>query len=320
MLPYPDIPDLETYCRVFTDAAFWRPCVAAICARYDLPCAEVRAGLPGTNPVLLVDGRYVVKLYPAFFDGARSFAAERAVYARLARDPVLPAPVMVAEGALFQGRPWHYPYLVTTLIPGQSAGEAALGPADRLALAAYVGEAARRLHALPVAGLVALGDFTAFIQARRAACAADQAAWGHLPPHLIAGLDAYLPPADAIAAWLAPPRLIHADLTRDHVLGDWVDGRWTPTGIIDFGDARVGDPAYELVALHLDLFAGDKALLRAFLAAHGGFQPGADFVHRAMTLTLLHQFDVLGGLPPERLDAPDLAALAASLWDVDAEG
>lgn len=317
MLPYPDIPDLETYRRVFTAAAFWRPYVAAICARHDLPSTDVRAGLPGTNPVFLVEGGCVVKLFTEFFDGARSLAAERAVYARLASDSVLAAPALIAEGELFPDRPWRYPYLVLTLIPGQSAGESDLAPAERLALAAYVGDAVRRLHALPVDGLAAtLGDFTAFIQARRAACAADLAAWGRLPPHLIAGLDAYLPPVAEIAAWLAPPRLIHADLTRDHVLGERVDGRWTPAGIIDFGDARVGDPAYELVALHLDLFGADRSLLRAFLEHYNGFQPGSDFVHRAMTMTLLHQFDVLCCLPPEQLAVPDLETLAASLWEV----
>jgi hygromycin-B 7''-O-kinase len=84
-------------------------------------------------------------------------------------------------------------------------------------------------------------------------------------------------------------------LNEDHVLGRFERGRWQITGIIDFGDAQVGDPLYELVALHLGAFCCNKQLLRTFLGAYGSTDGQPEhFAARMMRLTLLHEFTVLG--------------------------
>ena len=89
-----------------------------------------------------------------------------------------------------------------------------------------------------------------------------------------------------------PPRLLHCDLNADHLLGVFVNGRWQPTGILDFGDAKIGDPLYELVALHLYLFEGDPARLRLFLDSYGWDDTMRHhFVRRAMCYTLLFEFN-----------------------------
>jgi hypothetical protein len=56
-------------------------------------------------------------------------------------------------------------------------------------------------------------------------------------------------------------------------------------------------------------------LLRAFLQGYG-WEPTSDFARRAMTITLLHEFNPLGGhLPP--LDAVgSLHDLAMHLWEL----
>jgi Ser/Thr protein kinase RdoA (MazF antagonist) len=117
----------------------------------------------------------------------------------------------------------------------------------------------------------------------------------------------------------APVHLIHADLTADHLLGELCNGKWVTRGIIDFGDAMVGNLLYELVALHLDLFRCDKHLLGIYLDAYGvnhAFRKALP--RKAMSVTLLHRFDVLVSLPPGWLkDAPTLDHLAAVLWDLD---
>ena len=99
------------------------------------------------------------------------------------------------------------------------------------------------------------------------------------------------------------------------------NGDWRLRAIIDFGDALSGDLFYELVVLHLELFNADRRLLREFLAA---YQPSSfhrqDFVHKAMTLTLLHPYDAFA-LPFERhpalCECTSLDGLAHRLWDVD---
>ncbi|ARU62241.1 hypothetical protein CBW65_15420 [Tumebacillus avium] len=44
------------------------------------------------------------------------------------------------------------------------------------------------------------------------------------------------------------PRLLHGDLSADHLLA--CSGRLT--GVIDFGDLRIGDPAYDFVGLYVE--------------------------------------------------------------------
>jgi aminoglycoside phosphotransferase (APT) family kinase protein len=108
-------------------------------------------------------------------------------------------------------------------------------------------------------------------------------------------------------------RLVHADLHWDHI---FVDGAHL-AGIIDWGDALVADPYYELPALHLKTFGGSKRLLKAFLEGYG-WEIGPDFPHRAMTMTLLHEFDALGGVTATVVlkAFATLDELADLLWDL----
>jgi hygromycin-B 7''-O-kinase len=278
-----------------------------------------------------VDGRYAIKLYTDLFGGATSFPAERDLYGWFAVHPGLPVPALVAQGDLFPAAAgWSWPYIVTTVVPGASYGEAAAGVAyaDKQALATFLGGVCRTLHGIVWPGTPALparwDPFLDFLAARRRACVADQRAWGSLPARQIAEIDAYLPPLAQLLDTTAPPCLIHCDLNADHVLGDFRDGHWRPTGIIDFGDARVGDPAYDLPALHMGLFHADKHLLRACLTAYGEVAAWDDrWIRRAMSMTLLHQFDMLPDLfrdVPAARRVASLEELATLIWDVNAPG
>lgn len=96
------------------------------------------------------------------------------------------------------------------------------------------------------------------------------------------------------------------------------DGRFHPTGLIDFGDTMMGNILYELVALHIDLFRCDKRLLNAFLLCYDLPAPFREqFATKALCMTLLHRFDVMKGaishLPP-LADIETLGQLAELLW------
>ena len=131
----------------------------------------------------------------------------------------------------------------------------------------------------------------------RAGCVERLRRWGTLPPHLIAQADAFmLPPRP-------DRRIVHADLHADHL---FVEGRRL-VGIIDWGDALVADPYYELPAMHLGTFDADRGLLAAFLEGYG-WPSDPDFARRAMTMTLLHAFDVMDGVA-RRIDLAEVATL-----------
>jgi aminoglycoside phosphotransferase len=330
MVDRPVFASVEEYSKRFTDVAYWRSYVELVCARHDLlPCRRLRAGLPGTHPVFVVDDRYVVKLFTDLFGGAHSFAVEVDLYSLLAATPRIPSPSLLAHGHLFpEDGGWSWPYIVGVAIPGTSLGEAAdrVTFADKEALAAYLGQIARHLHALPLRRLRYLSPswdaFLRLLHARRAACAAEYARGGNMLGRLIDEIDAYLPSIEALVDQTPPPHLLHGDLNEDHLLGHSSGGRWRPTGIIDFGDAKVGDPLYELVALHIGLFHCNKHLLRTFLSSYGdiGAITSERFADRAMRFTLLHEFTVLDSVFaefPSARKAGSLRELAALLWDLE---
>jgi hygromycin-B 7''-O-kinase len=313
------------YSQLFTDGAFWQPYVERVCTGHGFSCNGLRAGLAGTNPVFIVDDGgpgFVVKFFETQLFGTReNFAVECEIYALLANSPVIPAPALLADGQLFPDGDW--PYIIISLIPGLSLGEvvAQVSAEDKRSLAIWLGQRLRRLHQLPIASPALQRSQTRFAQwlvAQHAACVTRQQQLGHLPNRLLSELDDYLLPVAHLFDTVEGPCLIHCDLNHDHLLGEFVAGHWRPTGIIDFGDARVGDRLYELVALHLGLFRTDKALLRLFLDSYGldaGLQ--RQFVERAMAYTLLHEFDVLAEVADLDVCQVDhIATLAKQLWEV----
>ncbi len=96
---------------------------------------------------------------------------------------------------------------------------------------------------------------------------------------------------------------------------------WTrlPPGegnLIDWGDALVADRHYELAQIQLNLFDGDKTLLRTFLD-HSDWPVERDFARRALTEALRRQavglaqhrtMDVFHNLP-RILKLEDIATL-----------
>ncbi len=351
-----DLDLLETdagYRQYFMDPNLWEGYVRQVCARhFACPAGQVRPGLAGTCPTFIVSERWVVKFFGRLFDGGRSFQVERKASRLLSADPAIPVPALLGAGNLREGPGvWPWPYLIYEYLPGASFGEVydQVALEDKLRVAAEMGEVARRIHDLPPAEAdggqsrlpssqleavwqpalqvfpLTWEDYRSFLQAQRRACRNNHLAWGSLPERLVDQLDGFLRPVEDLLEPGVAPHLIHADLTGDHLLGRLRDGRWETLGLIDFGDARVGSLFYELVALHLDLFRGDKRLLRAFLEA---YRPPAallqDFPARAMTAALLHQFNVwtpvMAALERQRREIASLEEFASILWDPDSPG
>ncbi len=319
------LEDLEGYRQHFTDVALWTPYVREVCRRHGLsPCQQVRVGVPGTCPAFLVEDRWVVKFFGRLFEGGESYQVEREAARLVQSDPAIRVARAAASGEL-GGPGWPWPYLVFEFIQGRSIGEVweQVSISDRLRAAREVGELARRLHNLPLEGQEVFPNtwhsYRAFLEAQRQTCVQNQRGWGTLPARLVDQIDAFLPPVETLVDAACAPHLIHADLTRDHLMGRLEEGRWNTLALIDFGDAMTGGLLYELVALHLDLFHGDRRLLAEFLDAYGLPPAGrAVLPRKALAVTLLHRFDVLSCLPAHMLEADSLDELAQSVWEVPA--
>jgi len=301
-LPVPLFATLQDYGERLGDAAFWAPSVAEALARHGLPQGKPEAGRLGTFPTFLV-GSYVVKFFGERFSGGVCHEIERSLHRRFLLHPEIPAPSLIAEGALSR-EGWPWPYLITSRMAGSAWRHVALQPVEQERLAVQIGTIVRSVHDLPPPdGPFWQRDPLADL---RADCSARHRQWGTLPRRLVDHIDRFLVEASPVR------RLVHADLHADHLFVD--GGRLV--GIIDWGDVLLTDPYYELPALHLGTFGGSKRLLKAFLDGYE-WEVGADFSRRAMTMTLLHQFNVLGdSASVDMREVDSLDDLADLLWDV----
>lgn len=303
-LETPVFAELAEYGDRLGDVAFWEPYVREALDRHHGGCHDVVAGFVGTYPTFLV-GDLVVKLFGHFPGWEDAFATERAVHARLARHPDLPVPRVLGHGQLFEQPENAWPYLITERLPGTAWRDADLTNEQVRGIAHQLGQIMRVVHDLvPGASEEPRPDEACDLPGDWASDHADQVvdrqrSRGSLHERMITEIPTYvrgLPdPAER--------RLLHADLTRDHVFV--ADGRLV--GVIDWGDAMVADRYYELAALHLDLFVQDTSVLQEFLDGYG-WHPPADFEHRALGLALLHQFDVFASTSTEHDSLPELAS------------
>lgn len=294
--------DQPHYGRHLGDVGYWGHYVLEILDREGLPWAKIEAPFVGTFPTFLVGG-LVVKLFGETFDGGEAFAAELAMGELLAGVPEVPAPAVLAHGRLFDGGAgWSWPYLIMErLTTAQAVRDVPSAPSLHAA-AEQLGPALARLHTLPAPAAIAARDPLPALRAE----APDRLRGFGLPAHLAEQVPDFLAGASAERV------LVHADVTADHVFVD-DDGL---VGIIDWADAIMADPWYELVALRFDALHGDPELFAILLDGYG-WPRTDDFGIRTLQGVLEFQFNAISAIARTvDLDrAPTLQHLADHLRD-----
>jgi len=119
------------------------------------------------------------------------------------------------------------------------------------------------------------------------------------------------------------PSILHGDINREHVYcylqQSQSDAEIHPCGVIDFGDSISGDPIYELISIHIDIFRCDKKLLEILINSYGPeILRRENFSYRAMCYTLLHEQDALRNIYhhfPEWEDL-ELHDLEKRIWKI----
>ena len=214
----------------------------------------------GDNSVGLGDERYAFR-FPHREIAIPGFQRELEVLPRL---PPLPLPVPRPE---FVGEPdgsFPWPFFGSELLAGAEAGDAELDDAARVEVGVQLAGFLRELHAVELN--VALPyDFNgrADMQ-RRAALAREQL--GEVEKLGVWSAPRRVEELLAEAQRLPPPEepgLVHGDLHFRHLL---VNGA-AASGVIDWGDVCLSDPAIDLPLLWSFVPPEGRA---AFLAAYGG--------------------------------------------------
>jgi hygromycin-B 7''-O-kinase len=110
---------------------------------------------------------------------------------------------------------------------------------------------------------------------------------------LVAQVEPYL----AATPWAADKGahvLVHGDLTHLNFLVAQCDDMWRITGLIDWGDAKIGSPTHEFISPGVHMYKGDKA---ALLQWYQGYQwqideeRTADYQQVVMARTMLYYAD-----------------------------
>ena len=246
-------------------------------------------------------------------------AREIAVLPRLA--PRLPLPIPVPELAAEGTEAFPWPFWGARLVPGRELAESGLGEDQRVEAARGAGAFLRALH--DPALVAEVGTDLPYDPLRRGEPAvrapmalerleglARAGVWRRDP-----AVERFLTEAANAAAPSAPGMVSHGDLHVRHLL---VDEAGRASGVIDWGDLCVADPAVDLSLA----YAGFSGRARAALLAEYGSEPSgigsepSDIAARTLGIficSVLAAYAADEGR--ERLLAEALAGISRSLKD-----
>ncbi len=109
-----------------------------------------------------------------------------------------------------------------------------------------------------------------------------------------------------------PLTLLNGDITEDHVLLKKQGGTWEISGLIDFGDARVGHPYYEFIAPLAHYAYGNPTLSMILLESYG-LELKRSVFDTLTKYCLLHEFAMLSDFF-ERLPVSTPEQFNKALW------
>ncbi len=304
----PPVADAAAWSAMELPESTYRDAVGVVAARHGLRVADAAKAVRGSSPVFLT-AAHAFKLIPPpwLFELPRELLALERVHGRL---PVR-TPAVIASGHLD-----GWGYLVTERLDGVGLRELlpSLDSAGRASIGRQVGEALAALHEVPCADLELLTvDWQAFAAERAEACIAFQRTHG-LAPAAVAALPEMLARG---APWVPDARraLLHADLHHEHALVEAHGDGWRLTGIIDFGDAVVGHPEYDMLTPAFFVAGADPACLGALFAG-AGFSCDSTASHRLMAWSAMHRFNALARFLPADHGADALEDLRSRYWPV----
>jgi aminoglycoside phosphotransferase (APT) family kinase protein len=244
------------------------------------------------NAVYRLDAQRYLKVFGP--KAERQFHIERAVLRALESNRAIPAPRIIAAGERAQGPS----YLVLTAMPGETAEDVwkSAARAEQLTIARELGEITAAIHRLPLEDLAAVeehyGDRDNYvINPERARRTAEIQAIKTLSSRQRDNLLRFLN-GEAREHINGPPKVTHFDLAHNHIYLSRATGTWRVKGIIDWGEAVLGPPEWDVAYLCFWTFSGFwrsewepmRVCLGALFANH---RPPERFARRCLA-ALLH--------------------------------
>jgi len=268
------------------DASLWLPVALDIARSHGLPCTTPQPFTNGTNLVVGLDDRLILKIFPPFLRS--QFVSERISLAQLRGRLSVPIPEIVLEGERD-----HWPYLVITRLPGILGTESwpALPEDQKERVLAQIGEAVAEVQHVPCGELCRIEPgWDRFMRGQIEGCRARHQRLG-LPQKFLDGLDDLLSDAEALVALDVPPVILTGEYIPENFLLSCEGGGWRLSGLIDFGDVMTGRAEYDLLGPSAFMTSGMPGRVRSLFRGFGYSGAEFDFTlkRRLMALLLLHR-------------------------------
>jgi hygromycin-B 7''-O-kinase len=310
----PGVPDFETFQAWRADASQCLPVALDIARSHGLPHADPQVFSTGTNLVVGLDHRLILKMFPPLLRS--QFVSERSALAQLRGHLGVPIPEIVLEG---ERDGW--PYLVITRLSGILGTQAwpVLPEDQKERVLAEIGQTIAEVQRVPVGDLSRIEPrWDQFIARQIEACRARHARQG-LPPKFLDGLDDILREATTLVPLDAPPVILTGEYIPENFLLSSEGGNWRLSGLIDFGDVMTGWGEYDLLGPSAFMTAGMPRRVRSLFAGFGYSKADFTMKRRLMALLLLHRAsDPVSHICIEgwQQKAADLFELQELLWPV----
>ncbi len=258
--------------------------------RHQLPKASLQLFSEGTNLVFAYGDHAVIKIFPPFH--LDQFKSDLLVLKHFQGKLSLQTPTVKYEGEIF-----GWPYIIMNQLDGTLL-EVLWDKMDhdnKVIIIRELGALIREVHALPTLGLEEIDcHWEQFIHQQMDRCRELHRSVD-LPNSLLEQIPSYLESTKDSLIRIGRPVLLTGEYTPMNFLVKQVKNIWHINGLIDFGDAMLGLPEYDLLGPGAFLIQGDKVLLREFLMAYG-YTPDTltpALSHQMMALMLLHKYSNL---------------------------
>jgi hygromycin-B 7''-O-kinase len=312
----PGLQDFETFQAWRADASHCLPAALDIARSHGLPHADPQVFSIGTNLVVGLDDRLILKIFPPLLRS--QFVSERLALTQLRGRLRVPIPEIVLEG---ERDGW--PYLVITRLSGILGTQAwpVLPEDQKERVLAGIGETIAEVQRVPVGDLCCIEPrWDRFIAKQIEGCRARHARLG-LPPKFLDGLDDILREATTLIPLDAPAVILTGEYIPENFLLSSEGGNWRLSGLIDFGDVMTGWGEYDLLGPSAFMTEGMPGRVRNLLAGFGYSKADINLTmkRRLMALMLLHRAsDPVSHICIEgwQQKAADLFELQELLWPV----
>lgn len=258
--------------------------------RLQLPDAPLVLFSEGTNIVFEYGNDKVIKIFPPFH--LTQYKSEYLVLKHLEGKLSVKTPVIEYHGEIM-----GWPYIIMTKLEGtllETLWEK-MDYHNKVVIIRELGLLIQEVHALPIEGLEEIDcHWKRFIHTQIDHCVEKHQST-QLSDFLIQQIPVYLKLIKDDLLKIKKPVILTGEYTPMNFLVKSISGIWHIDGLIDFGDAMLGLPEYDLLGPGAFLIQGDKQLLREFLISYG-YSPGMltkKLSHKLTALMLLHQYSNL---------------------------